>query len=282
MQPADSPVHVRFSGRRWVRRVFLFCLLAEIVFFILDYHINYGRFTEIGAIRRMFNTAREDGLASWFAVTQTTLTAVTVWMIYVIAKSSDRRRWVTIGWFVLALFFSYMAMDDGATIHERLGSTIKAMELQASRRAGEPTFGTQLLALFPSYSWQIFVFPFFVIMGLFLFFFLCFQLKSWFDIFLVLTALGSFIFAVALDFVEGLDEDHKWNIFTIITDNYKLDPWTRARFRHSAYSTLRHFQKSFEECVEMFGNTLLWVVFLRHLFSVGRNVHVKVVDTTDR
>ncbi len=74
-------VQVTLVPTRLALRVFACILLLEIAFVLLDYHVNYGRLTEIGAIRRLTNIAREDGLASWFGTTQTLLVALTAWGI---------------------------------------------------------------------------------------------------------------------------------------------------------------------------------------------------------
>ncbi len=120
---ADGPDEINTT--RLARRVLIVCLALELTFVALDYWVNFGRLTEIGAMRRMFNIAREDGLASWFGVTQTLLIALTLWLVYALAKRDDGPRWRRYGWLVVALFFTYMAVDDGAQIHERLGTTIE-------------------------------------------------------------------------------------------------------------------------------------------------------------
>ena len=38
---------------------------------------------------------------------------------------------------------------------------------------------------------------------------------------------------------------------------------------------LLHFSKSIEECTEMFGMTLLWMVFLHHLAWLAGDLHVR-------
>ena len=49
--------------------IFVACVVSEIALFLLDWHVNYGRLLDYGPIRRLLNTTREDGLASWFGVT---------------------------------------------------------------------------------------------------------------------------------------------------------------------------------------------------------------------
>ena len=57
---------IPLNGQRLPGRIFLFCLVVELLLVGLDAFINYGRFIDIGPIRRLFNITREDGLATWF------------------------------------------------------------------------------------------------------------------------------------------------------------------------------------------------------------------------
>ena len=124
----------------------------EISFVLLDYHVNYGRLTEVGAIRRLTNIAREDGLASWFGTTQTLLMALTAWGLLLLARAGRSAAWRRTGWLVVAVVFTYMAVDDGAELHERLGTLSSVLRERS---------GPSPLDLFPSYSWQILFVPLF-------------------------------------------------------------------------------------------------------------------------
>ncbi|MCP3905185.1 MAG: hypothetical protein GY715_16290 [Planctomycetes bacterium] len=274
MTDPTRPLELTVRADRWLAGIFVFCVSAQLLFFALDYHVNYGRLTDIGAMRRLFNTAREDGLASWFAVTQTTLLALTVWALLVCARAGGASRWRQIGWLVLAVFFSFMSADDGATIHERLGTTFKAINKGAVGSDEAPTLAARILEQFPSYSWQIAVLPFFAVMGVFLAVFLWRELRRPRARLLVILALGCYVTAIGLDFVEGLGKDHPWNPFTWLTEHTSVNEWARERFHRTGYDALRHFQKSLEECVEMFGTTLLWLAFLGHLFRVAKETRL--------
>ena len=50
-EPAAG-VELRVDWRRLASRVLLLCLAAEVAFAVLDYHINYGRLIDVGAMRR--------------------------------------------------------------------------------------------------------------------------------------------------------------------------------------------------------------------------------------
>ena len=214
--------------------LFVFCLLVEMSLVLLDLWINWQRGSESGAIRRLFNITREDGLASWFAVTQTVFVAISAWIMFAIIRLNQTTKWRAIGWLVVALFFSYMAVDDGAMIHERLGSAFK----QSSGLGG-----------FPSYAWQLILAPVFVIMGVFLFFFLWRELDRIRDRFTLLLALGCFALAVAMDFVEGMKYVHQ----------------DLAGILGISKNTVRHFSKSVEEFIEMLGMTLFLLLFLNQV-----------------
>ena len=259
-------VLLRFNTAALALYILIFCIVAEITFVVLDYYINYSELVDIGAMRRMFNIAREDGLASWFGATQTLLAGLTLWLIYAVVKHQPGSKWRRSGWLILALFFTYMAVDDGAQLHERFGTTFKALREDAGGN----------LDYFPSYAWQVFFGPVFALLGLFLLGFLLYELDSRHDKMLVLLALSGLALAVALDFVEGLDEGHAWDLYTIIAERYDLEEVAQDRFGETAYDTLRHFSKSIEEAIEMLAISVLWFVFLRYLGSVTDEIRVRL------
>jgi hypothetical protein len=251
--------------------VLILCVVAEILFVLLDYHINFGEWTDIGAMRRLFNIAREDGLASWFATTQTLLAGLTLGLIYLATRRQSGMGWKATAWLVLASFFIYMAVDDGAQLHERLGSTVDAMRDDAG---ASPNF-------FPSYTWQFILLPFLGALGLFMLVFLWRELGSPTARVLLLTAIAFQVFAVGLDFLEGLEPDHPWNLYGAISDRYDLEPWTESRFGESSYDTLDHFSRSIEETLEMTAISILWFLFLRHLSIVPGHLKVSFLGGGD-
>ena len=263
-------LELRWHRDSLLRNVLFVCAGIEMLLFMLDYHLNYSAHrASSAAIRKLFNTAREDGLAGWFAIMQTAMVALTVWFIYLLVRRSGSRLQRT-GWLVLAAFFTYLAFDDGAHIHERVGTWYH----DAFTGAGSG-LAARTLELFPSYRWQIVFMPVFAAAGVFMFLFLLRQLHGWRGKVLVTVALALLATAVALDFFEGLAPDHPWNPYTAITNAWQLDYWTLRTFRHTPYDTLEHFSRSLEETIEMFAMTLLWVVFLAHATRLGRDLHVR-------
>ena len=196
---APPTVLVPVAPARIARWVFACCLILEIAFVLLDYHVNYGRLTEVGAIRRLTNIAREDGLASWFGTTQTLLVALTAWGILLLTRAGQAPVWRRGGWLIVAITFTYMAVDDGAQLHERLGTLSSALQ-DGSR--------SSLLDLFPSYAWQVLFVPLFSLFGVMLAVFLWYELDGRAALLLVVSALACFAVAVGLDFIEGLNGPH--------------------------------------------------------------------------
>ena len=257
MADPSADVEITVDWRRLASRVLLLCLAAETAFVVLDYHINYGRLIDVGAMRRLFNTAREDSLASWFASTQTFLVGLTLLAIWLLARSR--------GYLVLGLGFLYMAVDDGAQLHERLSSTFDALAGRSARADW-----------FPSYSWHVLFLPLFAALGLYLLRFLWQRLERARLRLLLAGAMLLVAAAIALDFFEGMDREHPRNIYRAAVSRYpELDAWSERRFGTPAEESLRHFSKSIEEGLEMAGMSLLWFVLLGHLGAAARDVRLR-------
>ncbi|MBS1270256.1 MAG: hypothetical protein MAG794_01211 [Gammaproteobacteria bacterium] len=220
----------------WV--IFPACLIIEITFVYLDLTVNWWKWSDSGAIRRLFNITREDGLASWFAVSQTLLVALVAWTIFAVVYCRRAFTWRRVGWTLVAVFFTYMCVDDGAAVHERMGTAFK---------------GSTAVSSFPSYSWQFLLLPFFTLMGAFVLCFLLREMPRTVDRIKVVTAIGCFALAVGMDFVEGLDDGYGWLVQTMA--------WER--------DTIRHFSKSVEEFVEMVGMSIFLVAFISHLAATA-------------
>lgn len=235
------------------RNVLIFCIAFEIFLVLIDIFVNYYELSDIKTIRRLCNIAREDSLASWYGTTQTFTAGLTLWLIFFIAKHSSASKITVAGWCVLAMLFTYMAVDDGAEIHERLGTAFEIVYENKGAPDAAVSWATKLLDIFPSYAWQILFVPFFGVAGVFMLIFLFRELGHGKAKIMVVLALACFVTAVGLDFVEGLDKGHEWNLHTMIRDKYGLGKYT-----------VRHFSKSIEEFLEMLGITLFWVSFILH------------------
>ena len=245
------------DARRLISIMFISLVALEVFFVLGDAIINVERLTELGPVRRFFNITREDGVASWFGVTQTWMLGLTAAFLYVLVRAGGAERWRRAGWAFIAIFLLYMAMDDGSMFHERIGSSVKELikgDEDESRQIG----------FFPSYTWQLVFLPIFGSFGLFIVWFLNKELRVARDKLYVLAAVGLMVLAVVADFFEGLEID----------DPINLHGWIKRTWDLSTYQ-VQHYSKSVEEFMEMLSMTFLWVVFLRHLTRVAPEIHIR-------
>ncbi len=253
-------VTVEIPEKKLISTMLIALVGIEIFLVVLDAVVNYGKLTDIGALRRMSNLAREDGLATWFASTQTLFAGLTAMAVYVVGKTMGKQKSETIGWLVTALFFMYMAIDDAAQIHERVGTAFKVI----AERENSGVLGI-ILNVSPSYPWQLIFVPILGGIGLYMTYFLWKVSVGNGAKKLLITALILMATAVVLDFIEGLDKRHPWNIYTYIREYYELRSYT-----------VSHFAKVLEEFLEMLSITMFWVIFSQHILFLMRKEGVKI------
>jgi hypothetical protein len=267
MKMHQNEIRISIDCQRWPVRIFLFCLIVELILVSLDALINYGRLIDVSPIRRLFNIAREDGLATWFMVIQTFVAGLVLCLIAVVSGHRGAGRGGVLSWGFLAGFFIYMSADDAAEIHERLGSTFKKL-LQTGESEATGGLFSQVQSLFPSYDWQLVVLPLLALAGLYMVFFLLREFEDRSSRVILILAVVIMATAVLLDFFEGLAHDHTWN----------LHSWIGARWSLSEY-TVSHFSRSLEEFFEMLSISLLLTLFVRHLIDkVGHRITFNVVS----
>ncbi len=242
-------IDFNIDSPRFISWVFWTLMIIAAFFVFIDATINYARWIDIGSIRRLCNIAKESGLAAWFASVQMLATAVVLWLIYAVTKKSGATKGRVRGWLVLAGFFTYLAVDDGAGIHERLGTALdKTKSLN------------WVLEYFPSYSWQVIFGPLFGAMGLFILYFLWREFSRREARLLYILALSCFGLAVGFDFIEGLDEAfEKISLVSGLAEKF-----------------VSHFSRVIEEYLELVGTACFMAAFLRHLSSLTREIRVRV------
>jgi hypothetical protein len=226
--------------------IFLGCLSIEIALVILDLSINWYKWSETNAIRRLFNITREDGLASLFAVLQTVAVASVLWLTWFLTRAAKAEKRNQTGWLIVALFLSYIAIDDGALVHERIGTAFQ-----------QNNGGISLV----SYGWQYVMGPIFALMGIIMFGFLWRQgnnaiRRDWLVI--AFACMGT---AILLDFFEGME-----NGYQVLVN---MTGWRTK--------TITHFAKSFEEFLEMLGMSILLVLFLHHFGYLAGRLEIRIV-----
>lgn len=59
-----EPISIQISEDKAIKILFVSMVAFEVFLVLLDVFVNYGKFTDIGALRRLCNIAREDGYAT--------------------------------------------------------------------------------------------------------------------------------------------------------------------------------------------------------------------------
>lgn len=242
-------IDFNINSPRFISWVFWALMIIAAFFVFIDATINYARWIDIGSIRRLCNIAKESGLAAWFASIQMLTTGVVLWLVYAVTKKSGAGKGRVRGWFVLACFFTYLAVDDGAGIHERLGTAFDKTKTLSG-----------IIDYFPSYTWQVIFGPIFGGMGLFIIYFLWREFTTKEARLLYILALACYAFAVGYDFIEGLD-----GAFAQI-----------AEFTGLYEKFISHFSRVIEEYLELVGTACFMSAFLRHLTSLTREIRIRV------
>jgi hypothetical protein len=281
VRPAPEHPDFHVEPPRTIRRLILVCLTVELLFVLLDYLVTMRGHGVFPSLRMMFNLAREDSLPSWFSATQTALVALTLWSVLFVVRSRTASAWLRRGWFVIAAFFTYMAVDDGARVHETIEETVELLA-QRSEIPAAIDAAWNVLQRYPSYAWHLLFVPLFVGFGLFLALFSMRQVPRGRARVTLLLALALLGLAVGLDFVEGLDDEHPWNAHIRIVEAFDLQQASWRLFDKSPLFVVRHFSKVLEELIEMFATTLLGSVFLSHLLTVGADVRLRWTPGTIR
>lgn len=253
MDAVRFPIKLKIDAMKAVRTIAAVCIGFELLIVLLDAFITYGDAIEIQTIQRLCNITREDSFANWFSCTQLFMVGLVLWFIFFANSQASAPKRSKFGWLALALFFSYMALDDGSMLHERIGTAAK-------ESLEELDGGPSVLERFPSYAWQAVVGPFFVAMGIFMAYFFLNEFKRWSQRIVLLGAIGCYASAMGLDFLEKVENGpYQW-----------IQRATQCR-----EYTVSHFAKSLEETLENFGTTLFLVVFLLHFARICSSIEIE-------
>jgi len=271
---SDLPITFEVAPARLARTLALAWGAVALVLLCLDWRIAWDGTALPGQLRRFCNVAREDGLAAWVATVQAAVTAIVAWGCAVVARRAGASRLRRAGWIVTALVVSWLALDDGTQLHERLGSMLDHA-LRPTRRDPDATGLVAWIGRYPSYGWQIVVGPPLVMAAAFLLGFLTRELRSRKARAVLVGACAAVALTIAMDFVEGLDRDHPWNLYAGLAASERFDDWSHRRFETSAYETVLHAARVLEELIELAAGTALLGLLLRQLLSLAPELRVR-------
>ncbi len=244
------------------KNILVLFISIDLFLVALDLSFSYAGILNNLAVEQLFNLAREGSLGSWFSSTQLLLTGLILWLLFFrFLNDIDTQSFKKYGWALIALFFTLMAIDDAAAIHETIGSSYEDIVSNADE-VGD-VIGGEILENYPSYSWQVILGPVFLLMGLFIFVFLWIEFSLYSMRLLLIAALSCYAIAVGLDYVEGLYGGYKTIIVATALD----------------YDSVRHLSKVIEEFLEMLGTTFFLTLFITHLAMHTESVELRFHDT---
>lgn len=210
-----------------------------------------------GRLTRFVDMDREGNLPTWFASTQFLCLGAAFFCLYLLDRSrpSPRRHWL---WGICAVGAVMLSLDEGAALHELLGTLLGLAFAQASD-------GTWLNDLedFPSYYWVLIYVPFVLPLAVFLVVSVAKRIGN--NRYLLFA--GGLLYvsgALVLDFLEGRygDSNHTGLPIVLNGQPYLLDIFL------------------IEEMLEMFGVTLVLSAIVQHAASVARRVDFSLADRT--
>ena len=234
------------------KRMFWYLWLVCCGLVACDSVLTFHDVTGYYVFNRVFDMTREESIPNWYASILLFCIALTCAVTYTIQRRRVDRR-DALPWVFFAGFFTFLSMDDGAKIHERLGSFFREL---AEEGDGVFTVFQPVLEAASTYSWQIFVLPVFL-------FFAFFILLWGFNNISVREThrwilLGGFFiaFALGLDYFEGL------------VDNGVID----LEGRPLSVNTIEHYQRVLEEFSEMTGFICILRGLCVHLLSLETHI----------
>ena len=263
---SESFHELKLSKKLVLNVIIVFWGIIILFLAFADVFLNHYEWIDSEAIRILLNITRDDGLSNWFSSVQLLTVSVVLWMILfgliyskpkLIRKKIDK-----FGWGLSALFFTYLAVDDGSKMHERVGTAFRnSMEARHQYNSG---FVSNLFDVFPSYGWQFLFVPIFGLIAGFMLIFLFKNLKTKSQIIFIFLGFSCYVVSVILDFFEGIDG----NVYDPIVSLFNTD-------LHS----VQHFSKLIEEIIEMVGNTFFMLAFTKQLINLVENWKIKLVDS---
>jgi hypothetical protein len=134
--PAEEVAERRADWRRVPNRLFAFLLSIDLLFvaaFALAVALGFTH----GKAFLLVNLDVETNPPSWYASTQVFVIAIAYLMLGsrllpVRRKASDLRRL----WLVLGIGFTFLSMDEGAALHERIGRVLTRLSFRVNVKGG--------------------------------------------------------------------------------------------------------------------------------------------------
>ena len=113
------------------RHVF-FALVGTSIFFLIFDAIVYSFSQSLPRqFRELVDITKESNLPTWFSSTQLLFVGLCAYFVGNFKRRQGEQK-KALGWFVIAVFFAYMGIDDTSQLHERVSTVIAEVVNQSS------------------------------------------------------------------------------------------------------------------------------------------------------
>ena len=213
----------------------------DLLFLILDTTTSCCGLVTHKKLLVLFDITEEANIPTWFSSTQAMLTGIVALVIgHLRAGESEKRK--SFGWYLTGAAFLYLGIDDAAQIHERFSTFIND-SLAAS---GGNAFISALMEMLPSYHWQLFFLPVFLVVGLVMMIFLYQELRQYKALTVFIAGIACYAIAVGLDYIDGIPRNYTY----------------LQQYIPMTVKELMHLSRALEEFLEMLGTTFFMASFL--------------------
>lgn len=264
--PPDRFLFV-LSGRAVIIMALVYMVVITLGLMFLDYWINYLEASDNPSVRILLSPRGEIGLYSYVGIALMFLVVVTAWEIRFKEKRAGVDPRMLIGFTLVAVFLTWLALDEALSLHEHFGRWLE-QRVERSASAGEEGTAARLLRGWPSHLENAVLGPVYAVLMLLTLTFLWRSSgrSSW--RWLLIVAGACFCLAGMLDLIQGLDQNHRWNLYVLISERFDLERLTTSRYP-SPYAFLERTGATIEESGEMLGMTALWVCMLDQLRRIN-------------
>lgn len=250
-------INIAIDANSFLRKLSWYLWLVCCALVLCDFVFTYLDVTGYYVFRRSFDMTREETIPNWYATILLFCIALTCALIFVTKRAQEERDGNATPWLLFAGFFTFLSVDDGSRIHERLGSFFKDLTEEG---AGIFWVFQDLLESASTWGWQVFVLPIFLFMGFFMLLWGYQHVRNTETQKWVLLGALCIAMAIALDYVEGLIE------YEVVSLE---DRWLSEEMLH-------HYQRVVEEFLEMTGFIMvirgLWTYLLNQAETLEVNI----------
>lgn len=235
-------MHLKLDYTIPTKNLLTIVISIPVFLFFIDSVVYSNNLAIHRKIAVLFNITLEANIPTWYSSLVALATGL-AGLLIVEHYAKLKQRFKTTIWLLIALFFIYMSMDDTSQFHERV-ATVWAIYAKSTTH---PT-AASIIHGFESYYWQLLFLPVFAAIGLAMLYVIKTEFKvkqaQWFFI----LGLSCFVFAVALDYIDGIDSYYEYVIQK-----------TGVNFQW-----LEHFSRAVEEMTEMIGLGFILTALLLH------------------